>query len=48
VKEGQEIKTRQTIGRVFTSTEDQKTELHFELWKGKTLQNPELWLASRY
>ena len=24
-----------------------KTELHFELWKGKTLLNPSVWLAKK-
>jgi len=47
VKEGQEVKTRQTIGRVFTNQEEMKTELHFEIWKGKVIQNPESWLIRR-
>ena len=47
VKEGQEVTTRQTIGKVHTNVEEQKTELHFEIWKGKMIQNPENWLAGR-
>jgi len=47
VKEGQEVSTKQTIGKVHFNTEEQKTELHFEIWKGKIIQNPESWLAGR-
>ncbi len=47
VKEGQEVSTRQTIGRVFSSADGSKSELHFEIWKGKIIQNPEVWLTGR-
>jgi murein DD-endopeptidase MepM/ murein hydrolase activator NlpD len=47
VKEGQEVSTKQNIGRVQTNADEQKAELHFEIWKGKTIQNPESWLAGR-
>jgi len=36
----------QNIGEIHTNTQG-KTELHFEVWKGKLLQNPTLWLARR-
>ena len=45
VKDGDMVKTKQKIGRVQTSDTENKTELHFELWKGKATQNPSLWLA---
>ena len=45
VKDGQMITTKQTIGKVHSSAEDSKTEYHFELWLGKTIQNPQEWLA---
>ncbi|MGE5425038.1 MAG: murein hydrolase activator EnvC family protein [Syntrophothermus sp.] len=45
VKDGQEVTTRQAIGKVFTNTEESRTELHFEIWLGKTIQNPQEWLA---
>ena len=45
VREGQDVTTRQAIGKVHTNVEEQKTELHFEIWKGKMIQNPESWLA---
>lgn len=45
VKAGDKVKTKQIIGTIFTDPEESKTELHFELWKGKTLLNPETWLT---
>ncbi|MCX6286970.1 MAG: peptidoglycan DD-metalloendopeptidase family protein [Bacteroidetes bacterium] len=47
VREGQDVSTRQAIGKVHYNSEEQKTELHFEIWKGKMIQNPENWLAGR-
>ena len=47
VREGQDVTTKQVIGKVHYNVEEQKTELHFELWKGKMIQNPESWLAGR-
>lgn len=46
VKAGDKIKAGQTVGIV--DTIDGQTQLHFQLWKGTTPQNPELWLKSRY
>jgi murein hydrolase activator len=45
VKIGEKVTTKQKIGTVFTDRSDSKTELHFEVWQSKTLQNPEEWLA---
>ncbi len=45
VKIGEKISVKQKIGTVYTSKQDSKTELHFEVWQSKTLQNPEEWLA---
>lgn len=47
VQRGDEVETKQIIGKVYTNTSESKTELHFEIWRGKTLLNPELWLAGR-
>ena len=44
VKVGDQISTRQKIGSIHTDAVSGATELHFELWKGKTLQNPSTWL----
>lgn len=45
VQKGQTITTKQEIGKVHTDARESKTELHFELWKGKSLLNPSSWLA---
>ena len=42
VKAGEKVKTGQVLGRVDTIADE--TQLHFELWEGKTPRNPELWL----
>lgn len=43
VKKGDKIKTKQKLGVIYTDNTG-KTRMHFELWHGKTLQNPELWI----
>lgn len=45
VKAGDKVKTGQTIGQV--DTIDGHAQLHFQIWKEKTPQNPEVWLRSR-
>ena len=45
VNKGDMVDTKQEIGKLHTNAKDLKTELHFELWKGKTLLNPASWLA---
>jgi murein hydrolase activator len=44
VKDGQEVTTRQTIGKIHTDPDDGKSELHFEIWLGKAIQDPQDWL----
>ena len=44
VKKDDKVTTRQKIGTIHTDAVSGATELHFELWKGKTLQNPSTWL----
>ncbi len=45
VKAGDKVKTGQSIGKV--DTIDGQTQLHFQVWKEKTPQNPESWLRPR-
>jgi len=45
VKRGDKVKTRQNLGVIHTDNEEVNTKLHFEIWKGKELQNPEHWIA---
>jgi len=47
VKKGDKIETKQEVGIIHTDNTEMKTELHFELWKGKTLLNPANWLAGK-
>ena len=42
VKAGDKVRTGQSLGTI--DTINGQTQLHFELWKGKTPQNPETWL----
>ena len=46
VKQGDKVETKQEIGTIFTDAEqDQKTELYFQIYKDRTLLNPEVWIA---
>jgi septal ring factor EnvC (AmiA/AmiB activator) len=47
VSKGQKITTKQRIGRIYTNKDENKTELHFELWQAKDLMNPAYWLAKK-
>ncbi len=44
VKPGEKVKTKQAIGKVLTD-DNSISELHFEIWKGQTMLNPESWIA---
>lgn len=46
VKIGQEVKTGESLGTVFTNEETKKTEIHLEIYKQKQMQNPALWLRN--
>jgi len=43
VQKGDKIKTKQYIGSALTD-DDNKTEVHFEIWKGSVTQNPASWI----
>ncbi|HNX42938.1 MAG TPA: peptidoglycan DD-metalloendopeptidase family protein [Bacteroidales bacterium] len=45
VKKGDKVKIKQDLGSIFTDPEENKTMLHFELWHGTSVQNPESWLS---
>lgn len=45
VKTGDNVKAKQSIGAIYTNTAESKTELHFEVWYGKTLTDPLGWLS---
>jgi len=46
VSKGEKIKAKQAIGTV-SAGETGNGELHFEIWKGQTTQNPQTWLAGK-
>ena len=43
VKAGDKIEIKEVLGRIHT-TGTGKTVLHFQIWKGKSLQNPAYWV----
>ena len=45
VKRGDNVKTKQNLGKIHTNKMEGKTELHFELLKEKDRMDPESWLA---
>jgi len=48
VKVGDKLLAKEKIGIVFTQEAEEKTELHFEIWKGYDKQNPSKWLYEAY
>lgn len=45
VKTGDMVNTKQTIGSVYTDAEEDRTVVHFEVWKNTSKLNPSEWLA---
>ncbi|MVN19969.1 peptidoglycan DD-metalloendopeptidase family protein [Mucilaginibacter sp. HMF7410] len=45
VTKGQKVSLKQTIGVAGVDPESGDTQVHFELWKGFTPQNPQSWIA---
>lgn len=46
VSVGQRVNTKQSIGRIYTDgSNDNKSELYFQIWNGKTILNPESWIS---
>lgn len=45
VKEGDNVKTKEKIGKIFTDNEKNETILHFQIWKEKERNDPEIWLS---
>lgn len=48
VKVGDKVLSKEKIGVVITQEVEQKTELHFEIWKGYDKHNPSEWLYKAY
>lgn len=47
VKAGDRVSTRQVIGTIKSGDDDNRSELHLEIWKGSNNMNPQSWLAAR-
>jgi murein DD-endopeptidase MepM/ murein hydrolase activator NlpD len=45
VKPGDKVKTKQSIGKVFTDSESKSAILHFMVWEERKPLNPEIWLS---
>ena len=48
VKTGEKVFVKEKIGVVLTSEKEEKTTLHFEIWKNYEKQNPSEWLYKAY
>lgn len=46
VKQGDEIKIKQVIGKVYTNKNEDSTILHLEIWEEFEKHNPEIWLST--
>ncbi|WP_029906851.1 murein hydrolase activator EnvC [Prevotella sp. 10(H)] len=44
VKQGEKVKTGQSLGKVYTDTDTGQSQIHFQLWQGTKKLNPEPWL----
>ncbi len=45
VRKGDEVKARQSIGKVSTDRKTNTSEVHFEIWQQKTRLNPSKWVS---
>lgn len=45
VKAGQQVETKEAIGKVFTDIDTKETTLYFQVWRETERNDPELWLA---
>ncbi|MEG2666368.1 MAG: M23 family metallopeptidase, partial [Bacteroidales bacterium] len=45
VSKGQKVGTKQSLGRIFNNTEEGKTELQFQIWKGVMKLDPNAWIS---
>ena len=47
VKAGDQVRTGQTVGSVYTVPGEGTATMHFEIWEGVQKLNPALWIASK-
>ena len=47
VTKGDKVTAKQKIGVIYTDTEDNKTEMELQIWKGSTKLNPAYWITKK-
>lgn len=47
VSVGDKVVAKQAIGKIYTDDSENKTVLHFEIWKGNATLNPANWLSKK-
>ncbi len=47
VKQGDKVKTGQSLGRIFTDPDTNVSRMHFQLWNKTVKQNPTPWLSRK-
>ena len=47
VTKGDKVTAKQKIGVIYTDTEDNKTEMELQIWKGSTKLNPAYWISKK-
>jgi murein DD-endopeptidase MepM/ murein hydrolase activator NlpD len=45
VKQGDNVRVKQVLGTVHTDSETNSTILHIQVWKERSIQNPEEWIS---
>jgi septal ring factor EnvC (AmiA/AmiB activator) len=45
VKAGDKVTAKQPIGTIYNDSEEGASILHFQVWKERDIQNPELWIS---
>ncbi len=45
VKQGDKVNVKQVLGTVYTDNETNSTVLHMQIWKERSIQNPEEWIS---
>ena len=45
VKTGDKVQTKQALGVAFTDSNENLASIHFEVWKERTILNPEEWIS---
>ncbi|MFV0472104.1 MAG: peptidoglycan DD-metalloendopeptidase family protein [Paludibacteraceae bacterium] len=45
VHSGDKVRSKQSVGKIYTDEENGKTELYFQIYKGRTVINPESWIS---